>query len=86
MRCMASDHAQEECALHPNREMPVVHCRITGWGGHGERSRPLAIREEGEDIGDAMPIMMADVPYHSVGLSTSAQFVGGKTACRMREQ
>ena len=22
--CMASDHAQEECALHPNREVPVV--------------------------------------------------------------
>jgi len=23
-RCMASDHAQDECALHPNREVPVV--------------------------------------------------------------
>ncbi len=23
-RCMSSDHAQEECALHPNREVPVV--------------------------------------------------------------
>ena len=24
VRCMASNHAQEECALHPNREVPVV--------------------------------------------------------------
>ncbi len=23
-RCMSSDHAQEECVLHPNREVPVV--------------------------------------------------------------
>ena len=36
------------------------------------------IREEGEDIGGhAASIMMADVLHHFVGLSTSAQFVGG---------
>ncbi len=23
-RCMASDHSQDECALHPNRDVPVV--------------------------------------------------------------
>ena len=32
VRCMMSDHTQEECALNPSRALPVVHWRDPGAG------------------------------------------------------
>ena len=37
-RCMMSDHAQEECALNPNRALPLVQMRELG-GGPSRRDK-----------------------------------------------
>ena len=38
--CMMSDHTHEECALHPNRAVPVVRIRESGGMGMREEARP----------------------------------------------
>ena len=39
--CMMADHSQEECALHPNRSLPVVQMQEVRRGGREEpRLRP----------------------------------------------
>ena len=37
--CMMSDHSHEECALHPNRAVPVVRIRESAGGGTREEVR-----------------------------------------------
>ena len=38
--CMQSDHTHEECALHPNRAVPVIHIKESMGTGGREEARP----------------------------------------------
>ena len=81
VRCMASDHAQEECVLHPNQEVPVEQLQDHRLGRIQREEQALGDqrRRRGRRGGNATSIMTYRTTVPFCGLSTSAQFVGETT-------